>query len=164
MIDWTNGADNVSGYFKVREAITLRRWKRLATESDGLNEDAKAALAVIFNVMDQVRGILGAPIVVHDAFRSEKYNFLVNGAANSSHKARAIIIEGKKYLIGAVDFSPEFQGLTIAQSCDKAKAILRPELERLGLRMELNGDGAEWIHLDNHPVPSGGRREFVPAL
>lgn len=164
MIDWTNGADKISRYFRVREATTLRRWNRLANETDGLGNEQKVALTEIFDIMDQVRDILGVPVICHDAFRPEKYNALVNGAVNSSHKARLILVDGKKYFIGAVDFHPNFPGLDEAQSCAKGKEILRPHLETLGLRMELNGDGAPWIHLDNHPVPAGGRREFIPAI
>lgn len=164
MIDWTNGADKVSRYFKVREAIFLRRLNRMANENDGLNAEAKASLVEIFDIMDSVREILGVPIVTHDAFRSAEYNMKVNGAANSYHKARIVMIEGRRHFVGAVDFHPEFPNLSIGQSCDKAKAILRPELERLGLRMEKNGVGALWVHLDNGPVPAGGHREFIPAL
>lgn len=164
MIDWTNGADKVSRYFKVREAIFLKRFNRLANDTDGLNADAKASIIEIFDLMDQVRDLLGVPIIVHDAFRSAEYNMRINGAANSYHKARIVMIDGRRHFVGAVDFHPEYSGLTIAQSCDKAKNILRPELERLGLRMEKNGIGALWIHLDNGPVPAGGHREFIPAL
>lgn len=160
MIDWTNGADKVSRYFRVREALWLPKWNRMASESDGLNADAKAGLTEIFDLMDQVRDLLGVPLIVHCAFRPEKYNLLVNGAVNSYHKARVIMIEGKRYLVGAVDFHPAFDGLSVPAACDRGKEILRPELDRLGLRMELNGDGAAWIHLDCGPVPKGGNREF----
>lgn len=164
MTDWTNSADKVSRHFRVREAIYLKRWARLATDADGLNDEAKAAMTEIFEIMDQVRDFLDVPMIVHCAYRSAEYNMKINGAVNSYHRARMITIDGKKFVVGAVDFNPDYPGLTVAQSCDKGKALLRPELERFGLRMEKNGAGALWIHLDNGPVPAGGHREFIPAL
>jgi hypothetical protein len=37
-------------------------------------------------------------------------------------------------------------------SCDDVKAMLEPQLENLNIRMENNGAGAGWVHIDIHPV------------
>lgn len=160
MINWSNTLDKISRYFQVHEGLFLPRWNRLANESDGLTEDSKTGLMSLFQKLDQVRDLLGVPIIVHCGFRPPKYNLLVCGAENSAHIARMILVDGKKYYIAAVDFHPLFSGLEIGAQCDKGKKMIESELESLGLRMEQNGEGAPWIHLDSRPVPSGGDRVF----
>lgn len=151
-IDFSDPKAKISRYFTVKEACWAPQWNRLQNENDGLDADAKAALVDFFcNKMDIVRELLGYPIKVHVSFRSKAYNSLVGGAANSCHMARK---EGGVY-VAACDFSVDY-GLGAGANCDKIKAELLPVLEKLGLRMEDNGAGATWVHLDNRkPGPSG---------
>lgn len=143
-IDWTDHKAKVSEYFSVHEALWLPTWNRLANESDGLTEDVKSNLVIMFKKLDLVRSYLGKPILVHVAFRPTAYNTLVKGAKASSH------------LIGkAVDWHPA--GL----DCDKARELLEPCLEQWGLRME-KLPNSNWIHNDCKEVPAGGVRYFIP--
>ena len=154
MIDWGNPHCKISNYFSVGEAIYLPSWNRLANINDGLNDDAKNSLLFMFQKMDQIRELLNVPIIVHVAFRSVAYNCLVKGALNSSHIARATNI-------AAVDFHPLLEADNQVEKCNLGRAIIMPDLEYLGLRME-NGDNNPWIHLDCHPLPNGGSRFFKP--
>lgn len=154
MIDWTNPSDKVSQYFSVNEAIYLPRWDRMANETDGLDDNAKTGLVNLFEKMDQIRELLGVPIIVHVGFRSVSYNLLVNGAADSSHIARML---DSGICIAACDFHPLLSGLTQGEKCDKGRVIIEPYLESLGLRIENNPPMAPWIHLDSRPVLNGAR-------
>lgn len=158
-IKWDDPSGKVSRYFTVNEAIYLPRWGRLATADDGLNDDVKQALFKFLNeVMDPVRELLGKPIKVHVCYRPKKYNEEVKGATESAHMARN---DAKFGLIAAIDFSCDLSPGPIGQDCDAAKKILKPKLEELGARMEDNGQGASWVHLDNRaPGPSG---RYFPA-
>lgn len=159
MIDWSDGGCKISRHFTVRHAIWLPSWKRLATRDDGLNEDAKAALVQFFAIMDEVKGVLGLPIVVHCAFRPVEYNKLVGGAPSSMHIARRL---ASGALVAACDFSAELTGATPGgQACDRIRKRLLLDLDRLGLRME-NKPESEWVHLDNKPAPGPGWRYFKP--
>lgn len=162
MINWSNGNEKISKYFKVHDAIYFPRWNRLAVATDNFTEDSQNGLIALFQAMDQVRELLGVPIIVHCAFRSPKYNIVVNGAEDSAHIARMIIVDGRKYFIAACDFHPLLDCPTQGDKCDKARKKIEPELEAFGLRMEDNPPGSLWIHLDNRPIPSGGNRVFKP--
>lgn len=145
-----NFADPISKHFTFHEALWLPSWSRHGDVTDGLDDQVLTNLGHIFGLMDQVRDEFGAPLIVHVAWRPEKYNELVKGAKNSAHLALAGC--------AAVDF--HVQGI----SCDEArKAILqRGLLDKLGLRMEDNGFGAPWVHLDSRvPIP-GHPRFFKP--
>ena len=160
MINWSNRVEKISERFSVHDAIYLPKWDRLAVATDNFTEDSQIGLIALFQKMDCVRDLLGVPIIVHCAFRSTKYNFLVNGAQDSAHIARKILVDGKKYFIAAVDFHPLLDCPTQGDKCDKARKKIEPELESLSLRMEDNPKNSPWIHLDSRPVPNGGSRIF----
>jgi hypothetical protein len=155
-IDWTDPNAEISRYFTVKNAIWLPQWNRLANpEQDSLTQDSKDALVKLFTeVMDPVRELIGKPIKVHVAFRSPEYNVLIGGARMSIHMAR-------KYedgsLVAACDWSADMGKGSPGANCDELKSILTPKLEELGVRMENNGQGATWIHLDNRKPGPGGR-------
>jgi phenylpyruvate tautomerase PptA (4-oxalocrotonate tautomerase family) len=146
----------VSKHFTVKEAIWLPQWNRLANEKeDSLTQDAKDALVKLFTeVMDEVRELIEKPITVHVAFRSPDYNVLIGGARLSIHMAR-------KYddgnLAAACDWSADMGKGSIGANCDALKEILKPKLESMDIRMEDNGVGASWIHLDDRKPGPGGR-------
>lgn len=154
-VDWSNPDCMISKYFTVKNAIYLPRWQRLATESDSLTQDAKDALIKLFTeVMDPIREIIGKPIKVHVSFRSPEYNVLIGGAKMSIHMAR-------KYengdLVAACDWSADLGKKTVGANCDEIKKILKPHLISLNIRLEDNGNGATWIHVDNRKPGPGGR-------
>jgi uncharacterized protein YcbK (DUF882 family) len=136
MTDWTNPQDQVTDHFTVSDACILHQWKRLANESDGMDEAMQEKLTALCQNMEQVRSILGCPINVHCMFRSPAYNQLIGAPANDVHSMGM-----------ACDFD-----CNPHMSTDDVKAALMPQLAALGLRMENNGPGATWVHLDNHPV------------
>jgi|ERR1700677_3604109 len=143
-IDWTDENAQVTEHFTVGDALMLHNWNRLATEDDGANFDQITSLC---QKMEEIRTILGVPMRIHCMFRSKAYNIeqkilLPTGADVHSQNL-------------AVDFDagPDL-------TTDQVKARLMPMLETLGIRMENNGMGASWIHLDTHPV--GHARFFLP--
>lgn len=127
---------DISKHFSWHEAIYLSQFIREATEADGLTQQVKDNLVVLFNKLDVIRDHFNKPIVIHVAFRSPEYNKMVKGAPNSAH------LQGK-----AVDF--HVVGLT----CDEVrKSILDAKLlESLDMRME-DLPGSRWTHLDTAPV------------
>lgn len=156
-IDWTDPKAKISKYFTVGEAIMLREWNRLANESDGLNEHVKTQLTRIFNEqMDWIREFLNRPVFIKSAYRPKQYNISIGGAAKSAHMCE----EG----YAAVDFwcDVDGDGDKDGEDCDKIKELLMPKLEERNVRMEDNGKGARWIHIDNKPLPIGGNRFFKP--
>ncbi len=160
-MDWTDNTAQLSKHFTVKEAIYLPQWGRMATTTDGLDEDAQAALIGLFNTLDAVRDMLGVPMIVHVAFRPKLYNFQIGGASESAHMARNLIVGDSSYLIAACDFHPAFSSPSIIDSCNKGKSMLSPYLYKFNLRME-NNPNQGWIHLDNCPVASGMNRVFIP--
>lgn len=146
-VDWNDPHCKVSKYFTVKEALWLPSWNRMANASDGLDDNVKANLINIFIKMDIVREFLGKPIRVHCAYRPDAYNALVKGAKNSSHKALDDC--------AAVDWDCN-------EPCDDTRAKLLPKLEELRLRMEDNGPGAPWVHLDDRTPPPGHPFYFKP--
>jgi uncharacterized protein YcbK (DUF882 family) len=141
----------ISSYFTVHEALWLPSWGRHAEASDGLTDSVLSNLKSVFSKMDKVREYFGHPILVHVAYRPQKYNELVKGAANSSHMA---LEPG----VAAVDF--HIQGI----SCDEVKKAIfqNGKLNEWDLRMEDNGFGANWVHLDTRQVLPGHLRFFKP--
>jgi len=138
--------EKISKYFTYKEALWLPRWNRMATEEDGLTSEILDNIKNTAKWMDQVREYFGKPISVHCWFRPEAYNQLVKGAKTSTH------LKGK-----AVDF--DVKGL----SCDEVreKLLADNKLEQLKIRMENNGQGSNWVHLDDRePGPAG--RYFKP--
>ena len=144
MIDWSKPDDKVSKYFTVEEALLLLTWRRMADESDGLTDDIKSDIIKAALIFDKVREFLGEPMHVHSFYRPAAYSARVGGSATDVH------VHGI-----AMDFHVS------SKSCDEVKAILMPKLKELGIRMEDNGKGAGWVHIDiREPGPSG--RFFKP--
>jgi len=157
MINWTDPKAKISKYFTVKEAIWLDKWDRLATEADGLTDQVKANIVKFFaEKVDPIREILGVAMFSKSCFRPEEYNKLIGGARLSCHRCQGPDC--------ALDFwtDADSDGDKDGADCDAIKADLRPHLEPLGIRMEDNGAGARWVHVDNKAVPVGGHREFKP--
>ena len=145
--DYISGCE---GYFLWREAIYLPSWGRLANESDGLNQNIIDSLSYFFlNQILPVRLFLDVPMSVHCGYRPGPYSLAVGGTVNDPHTCTTPFNDTLK--VCAIDFNPNW-GLSLGEECDKGKSSLLPKLEELGLRMENNGSGATWIHLDSHPV------------
>lgn len=157
-VRWDDAGSKVSKYFTVRHALWLPKWSRIATRDDGVTEDAKAALLRLFNVLDGVQDFLKSKILVHVAYRSEEYNALVRGTAESAHMARKLP-DGA--LIAAVDFHADIPNKVGGDACDVVRARILPVLQSFELRME-NNPGSDWVHLDSRPVLTGGHRYFKP--
>ena len=152
-IDWTNPACKISKYFTVKEALWLNKWNRMANEQDGLNDTVKANLLSLFKKMDIIRDYIAKPIIVHVTYRPKEYNKLIGGATHSAH------LEGL-----ACDFSSDITGDHVrnGQDCDKIKEMLIPCLEQWGLRLEDNGKGSGWCHVDLKEPGASGSRYFKP--
>ena len=137
-LDWNDPNCKVSKYFTVKECLWLPSWNRMANDSDGLTPQIKANLIALCGKLDIVRDYLNCPINVHCMYRSPKYSELVGGFSTDVHTGNGGV---------AVDFdcNPNL-------SCDEIKNLLLPCIENWSLRMEDNGAGASWIHLDNHAV------------
>lgn len=150
-IDWTNPKSKISKYFNVGDALSLRNWNRLANESDGLNDKIKENILTAAKKMDVVREFINKPVLVKSWLRPSAYNISIGGAAKSAH------MEGL-----AVDLwtDQDGDGNLTGQDCDLLKETLMPKLEEWELRMEDNGKGARWVHLDLRPVI--GKRFFKP--
>lgn len=141
MVNWTDPNVKVSRYFTVKEMLWLPSWSRLATEADGLNDEVKANLIKLANVMDQVREYLGKPVRVHVTYRPEEYNRQIGGALRSAHTLGL-----------AMDFD-------VGEDCNETRQTLLPKLEEFNLRMEnING---QWVHLGADWQP-GKSRFFKP--
>lgn len=143
--------DKISKFFTYKEFLWLPQWNRMGDASDGLTDEVLDRLKAMAQKMDLVREFLGAPIRVHVAWRPTEYNKLVKGAKASTHLAASGID-------AAVDFS--VKGMT----CDevKKKILDANKLEEWDLRMEDNGAGANWVHLDTRKPAEGRPRFFKP--
>ncbi len=136
MPDWTNASDSVTEHFTVGDCLTLHNWNRLATEDDGADFDK---LTTLCEKLEEVRDALDCPMKVHCIFRSTAYN----------QEQKILMPTGADVhsFCEAVDFDCGSELTT-----DEIKAILLPMLQSFGLRMEDNGPGASWVHIDLHPV------------
>ncbi len=135
MPDFTDESDQITPHFKVKDALFLHNWNRLATEDDGADF---AKLTVLCQKMEEIRTLLGCPINVHNMFRSQKYNQEQGIKPDDAHSQNV-----------ACDFDCN-ETMSIAD----VQAKLLPELENLGIRMENNT--ATWTHIDlREPGPSG---------
>lgn len=143
-VNWSDPKEHISKYFTVREALWLPKWSRLASSGDGLSLDAQTALRALFLKLDLVREFIGTPITVHVAFRPIPYNMEIGGARESAHIAR----KEHGVLIAAVDWSADLGEDSPGANCDTLRAALTPKIAEWGFRMENNGVGAPWIHLD----------------
>ena len=142
-IDWSNPANQVSDHFTVKELIWLNQLNRLATVDDGLTDQIKANLLTLIAKMEVVREFLEKAIVVNSTYRSNAYSRMVGGFAGDVHTMGI-----------AMDFTVE------SMTCDEAKHLILPMLEQWDMRLEDNGDGAGWCHMDWHKVIN--KRFFKP--
>lgn len=149
--DWSNPSGKISEYFTVKDALMLREWDRLATEDDGLNEEIKSNILKTAKKLDVIRKFINKPILVKSWLRPSKYNVAIGGAPKSAH------MDGL-----AVDWwtDQNGDGSLNGDDCDLLKEALMPKLEEWGIRMEDNGKGARWIHIDLKPVKKA--RFFKP--
>jgi len=132
----------VTANFSDFEIRYLHQWNRLADPSDGLTHEIWANLVRVAEKLEEIRNILGVPLVITSWYRPLHYNHIIGGAKRSAH------VEGL-----AVDFR------TKGMSCDRARELLEPLLEDLGIRMERN-PGSSWVHIDlRKPI---GERYFLP--
>jgi zinc D-Ala-D-Ala carboxypeptidase len=143
MIDWTDFNCPVTAHFKVSDCLWLGQWARLANAYDGLTEQIEARLLSVCTAAEQVRSMLGVPMLTTSMYRPPTYSPLVGGSATDVHT------QGM-----AMDFIPG------KMTTDQAKAIIMPAMEQLSIRMEDNGTNASWIHIDVAPV--GHKRFFLP--
>ena len=136
-VDWSNPEDSITEHFKVKDALTLHSWNKLATMADGVDFDRIIKLC---NKMEEIRKILNCPINVHCMYRSVAYN-------EAQHIKPAADVHSMSM---ACDFDCNSH-LTIQE----IKDILEPKLEELQIRMEFGT--ATWIHIDFHNVGPSGR-------
>lgn len=137
-------------HFTWHDALFLPSWKTHHTPS----QDEIDNLTRVFQKLEVIRDFLGCPINVHCAIRpilnnpssphnGEDYNQLVGGASHSAHRVGL-----------AVDWNP------VGMTCDEGKAKLMAKLQEFDIRMENNGQGASWIHIDL--IPAHPNRYFIP--
>jgi hypothetical protein len=156
-IDWSDLNVSISKYFTVKNATWLPQEGR-AVSGEELSEEIKANLISTFQWMDKVREWAGSPITVTICIRTMKYHLDLYKRLNSQRAAEGKdplrIPMGSMHLKGkAVDFV--VKGI----SCDdiKKKILDEDKLEEWGLRMEDNGAGAGWVHLDDKESGPSGR-------
>lgn len=145
MLNWEDPNCKVTMHFTVRDCLWLNQWSRLANESDGLTDEHKTNLVTLCNKLEEIRSVLGSPMFVHSMFRPPRYSLLVGGSATDVHTMGI-----------ACDFNP------VDFTCDDAKNILLPKLDELNIRLENNGVGADWVHIDTHNLLLGHKRYFLP--
>lgn len=98
-------------------AVELERLKKLA------------------EALQKLRGLLGAPIVVNSAFRSEALNKAVGGVKDSDHQ---------------LGWAADIRAPAFGSVMELGKAIVRSGLGFDQLIYEQD-NGAEWIHLSINP-------------
>jgi hypothetical protein len=155
--------DKISKYFTYKEALWLPQENRMATEADGVDEAVLGNLKVLFGKMDLIREFLGKPIIAHICFRTMAYHLNLYKQINEKRKAQGLaelkVPMGSGHLYGqAFDFH------VVGMTCDEVvkKLLDEKKLEEWGLRMEDNGAGANWVHIDTKPVGASGKRFFKP--
>jgi phage pi2 protein 07 len=161
-VNWSDPSCKISTYFTVKDAIWLNEWNRLADATDGLDSAIKISLFVFFNnKADAIRMKLGRPVYTKSCYRPKKYNALVGGATNSAHMCIGTDPENKELRVVAWDFWADMDNDADKDGadCDKIKEILMPELEPMKIRLENNGKGARWAHVDTRW--SNGNRFFL---
>lgn len=143
-LDWSNPLARVSTHFSVQDCLFLHKWNRMATIEDGLDYFIKNNLLLLCNTLDKIINDLGIPFNVHSMYRPPEYSLLVGGTKTDVHTLGV-----------AIDFDSH-----PIYTTDEVKSMLISVLPNYGIRMENNGKGASWIHIDNHPV--GHNRFFIP--
>jgi Peptidase M15 len=133
-----------STFFRWCQALWLPKWGIYCYPTQ------EQAIEIIgtARVMDVIRNRVKKTVEVHSWLRPENYNtwpspYGVSGAKLSAHR-----------LGMAVDFSVN----TIP--CDEVREMLKPELERLKIRME-DFPKSAWVHIDRRD-PGGSGRFFKP--
>ncbi len=150
--------EKISKYFTWKEALWLPELGRMADESDGLDEKTLDNLKVLFGKMDKVREFFGKPIIVHICFRSMQYHLDLYKRINEKRKANGLPEQNVPMASGhlkgqAVDFHVK------DMTCDQVKKKILDDkmLDIWIMRMEDNGAGAGWVHLDIKPKGPSGR-------
>jgi hypothetical protein len=131
-----NTHEKISKNFTLGEAVWLPQWQIHAVP----NEIIYRNILRMADVMQEIRDYFDRPINVHSWWRPQEYNKLIGGAKRSMH------------LLGsAVDFS------IVGIPCNEVKLDLEKMLVELDIRMEDNGENADWIHVDNSDNFKHGR-------
>ena len=124
--------------FKWQEALYLPQWNIHVYPTEEQTDNILA----LAHVLQKIRVIVNAPMMVQSWVRPPKYNVLIGGAEFSWHMTG-----------GACDFRcPGISG-------DELREIIKPHLETLNIRME-DLPGASWVHVDNKET--NGARFFKP--
>lgn len=147
-------------YFTWKDALWLNSWKRFANSTDGLTQQIINSIEFFTkDFLLPVRELLNVPFIVHSWYRPPIYSEIIGSTRTSTHTGTQIF--SVDYCVIAIDFHPVFTG-NIIEDCNKAKEILLPKLDDFNIRMENNGDKANWIHLDNKILVKGRNRYFLP--
>jgi len=136
--DFLNSPIGDCKHFKWKEALWLPKWMIHALPS----EDIARNIIETAHKMENIRAILGRPIMVTSWYRPDEYNSLVGGSKLSYHKqglACDFVVRGWK--------------------SDAVREVLLEYLVRLDIRME-DMDGANWVHIDLGNVVN--ERFFIP--
>lgn len=145
----------ITPHFTWHDAFFLPSWGiyHEPSESELANINATCAF------MEKVRLALGGrPIDVLCMIRPNSVNCVESPCHGGDYNAFVgSLAKHSPHIYGqACDFDVE------GMVCDRARELLLPRLEELGLRME-DRPGTSWLHLDSYPPSvSGGRRFFKP--
>lgn len=144
-IDWKDPSSLISKHFRVKDALWLHRWGRLANETeDGLDDAIKANLVLIFSKLDLIQDIYNLKsFIITSAFRPVKYNEMIKGAKNSAHTYGM-----------AIDFQ------VCGMSVSSVQMRLRPLLAQFDIRMEKTTK--TWVHIDSREPKTPNDRFFIP--
>lgn len=154
MINWSDPKCKISKHFTVHEATFLPSWRIYHLPS----EEEKVEIVKLATIMDNLRDKLNKPFIVHVWIRPKK----VNCPSSTRHGQDYNLFIGstsKKsgHIFGqAIDF--HVSGMAGPNSCNLVREDIKPELERLNIRMEDIQGG--WIHIDTKSV--GRKRFFKP--
>jgi hypothetical protein len=129
-------------HFKRREILFLPRWRIYGIPR---HSEIVENLCQVTFALDKIRKKFGKSISVTSGYRPEVYNALIGGAERSAH------MDGM-----AIDF------IVDGMDSDKVRALLRPCLKDLGIRME-NLDTIH-VHIDTRcePETDNDPRYFKP--
>ena len=154
MINWNDPKCKISKHFTVHEATFLPSWRIYHLPSD----EEKVEIVKLAKVMDKLRDKLNKPFIVHCWMRPKK----VNCQESTRHGQDYNVFVGSRstksgHIFGqAVDF--HVSGMSGTNGCNLAREEIKPELEKLDIRMEDIQGG--WVHIDTKPV--GHARFFKP--
>lgn len=114
------------------------------------NEQERMNLRMLaVNVLQPVRNLLGKPIAINSAFRSQDVNRAVGGVDNSQHR--------KGF---AADFHvPGMKLIDVYKAIAKSKIPFDQLIIEYGKHPESEKD--DWIHISYNPL--GGRRQLLTA-